>query len=114
MPPIEFIFFRTGADNEPVRAWLWEVSSEARKIIGADLRTIQRRWPLGMPLVRKMGNDLWEARSTIPEGIARVLFTVDEQALIALHGFVKKSAKTPAHELATAEKRLAEYRRNKP
>ena len=37
---------------------------------------VDLRWPLGMPLVRTMNTHLWELRSTIPDGIARLFFTV--------------------------------------
>ncbi|MCP4553702.1 MAG: type II toxin-antitoxin system RelE/ParE family toxin, partial [Bacteroidetes bacterium] len=33
---------------------------------------------------------LWEVRSRVPNGIARVLFTVDGNVMILLHGFIKK------------------------
>ena len=56
---------------------------------------MQYGWPLGMPLVRKMAADLWEVRSDITQGIARVLFTVVGAEMVLLHGFVKKSRSTP-------------------
>ena len=43
--------------------------------------------------------------------IARVLVGSDEGALIALHGFIKKTQKTPPAELATARKRLKELKK---
>jgi phage-related protein len=79
-----------------------------RRVIGEDLKTIQYGFPLGMPLVRKMEADLWEVRSSLPDGIARVLFTVQGRRIVLLHAFVKKSQKTPPNELAVARRRLAE------
>jgi phage-related protein len=61
-----------------------------------------------------MGPGLWELRSTIPDGIARVFFTVWKDHVVPLHGFVKKSAKTPDNELKTAHRRLAEFQKNAP
>ena len=52
-----------------------------------------------MPLIRKLESGLWEVRSHIADGIARVVFTVDDDAMVLLHGFVKKSAKLPAADL---------------
>ena len=40
-----------------------------------------------------------------------MLFTVDGQTMVLLHGFVKKSQKTPAADLKTAKQRLAELRK---
>ena len=53
-------FFLTEAGNEPARDWLRSLPSEQRQAIGEDLMVVQYRWPLGMPLVRKMGPELWE------------------------------------------------------
>ncbi len=61
-----------------------------------------------MPLVRKMGPGLWEVRSTIDAGIARVLFTTIGSVMVLLHGFVKKAAKTPADDLKLALRRMKE------
>lgn len=48
-------FYRSSTGKEPVRAWLIETASpEARKAIGADIKTVQFGWPIGMPVVRKM------------------------------------------------------------
>lgn len=112
MAAFSVMFYRTDAGNEPVREWLREMPAEERRIIGEDLTVVQYRWPLGMPLVRKMGPDLWELRSSLPDGIARVFFTIWKDHIVALHGFVKKSQKTPDKELDTATRRLAIFRRN--
>jgi len=45
----------------------------------------------------------------VPNGIARVLFTVDGNVMVLLHGFIKKSQKIPKNELKTALSRLKEY-----
>ena len=104
-------FYRTTSGKEPVREWLKEaLSLDARRIIGADIKTVQEGWPLGMPLVRKLDANLWEVRSDIPEGIARVLFTVVGAEMVLLHGFVKKSDKAPKVDLELARKRRNEVR----
>lgn len=100
-------FFRTEAGNEPVRDWLLGLERESRKTIGVDIKTVQYGWPLGMPLIRKLEAGLWEVRSTLRTGIARTLFTVLGSEMVLLHGFVKKSQKTPHGELETARRRLA-------
>ncbi len=79
-------------------------------MVGFDIKTTQYGWPLGMPLIRKLEPGLWEVRSRITEGIARVLFTVDGDTMVLPHGFVKKSQKTPAADLKTAKQRLADLR----
>lgn len=106
-PILDVVFYKTESGNEPVRDWLKGLSREDRKSIGEDIKTAQYGWPLGMPLIRKLGRGLWEVRSNISTGIARVFFTVQEGLMILLHGFVKKSQKTPPNELDTARRRLS-------
>ena len=100
------VFFRTDSGREPVRDWLKRLDKEDRKIIGEDIKLVQFRWPLGMPLVRKIESDLWEVRSHLSgRRIARILFTVGDGEMVLLHSFIKKSQKTPDNELQLALKR---------
>ncbi len=63
---------------------------------------------LGMPYTRAMSDGLFELRVKGKEGIARIFYcTVVEEKIVMLHGFVKKSQKTPARELRLARERLA-------
>lgn len=99
-------FFRTETGREPVREWLKTLPREDRRNIGQDIKAVQFGWPLGMPLVRKLDKDLWEIRSRLPERIARVIFTTGERRMVLLHGFIKKSQKTPKEDLELAKNRL--------
>lgn len=73
---------------------------------------VQFRWPIGMPLCRSLGNGLWEVRSDLPSNrIARVLFCIAGERILVLHGFIKKTQKTPDAELALALKRKWEFER---
>jgi phage-related protein len=82
-----------------VREWLNSLMREDRKVIGEDIKTAQFGWPLGMPLIRKMETGVWEIRSRSSQGIAWVFFTVEAHTMVLLHGFIKKSRKTPQNEL---------------
>jgi phage-related protein len=105
-PILVMVFFRTPTGREPVRDWLKAMDKDDRKVIGEDIKLVQFRWPLGMPLVRKLEADLWEVRSHLSNGrIARVLFTVRKTEMALLHGFIKKSQKTPSNELQIARER---------
>jgi len=102
---MEVVFYRTERGGEPVRDWLRALTKGERRTIGTDIKTVQISWPLGMPLVRKLEPGLWEIRSTVDQRIARTLFTVAGNRIVLLHGFVKKSQKTPKSELELARKR---------
>ena len=61
---------------------------------------------------------LWEVRSALPsQRIARLMLCFHDQTLVVLHGFIKKTLKTPADDLALAKRRMKEVtkmkRRNK-
>ena len=107
---LHVLFYKTAAGNEPVREWLKGLPSEERKIIGDDLKTAQYGWPLGMPLIRKLEPELWEVRSSLRNRIARVIFTVEGDTMVLLHGFIKQSQKTPVKDLQLARQRLLSLR----
>lgn len=99
-------FYRLNSGKEPVREWLKELERQDRKAIGEDIKDVEFSWPIGMPLVRSLGRELWEVRSNLPRGrIARVLFCVEQGRMVLLHGFVKKTQKTPQRDIDLALKR---------
>lgn len=76
---------------------------------GVDLATVQFGWPIGMPLCRPLGSGLWEVRSTLPSRrIARLLFFAEGDRIGVVHGFIKKTQKTPAIDLDLARRRTKE------
>ena len=107
--PLSIVFFRTATGNEPVREWLKSLPTDERKQIGADILAVQYGWPLGLPLVDSLGDGLWEVRSRLVTRIARTLFFVNNETIILLHGFTKKTRATPSHDLTLARKRKRDY-----
>jgi phage-related protein len=107
--PIPAAFWRSTSGREPVRDWLRDLSTSDRQAIGDDLRKVQFGWPIGMPLVRTLATHLRELRTSLSgKREARLPFTASETHFVVLHGFMKKSQKTPAHELDLALRRLRE------
>jgi phage-related protein len=105
-------WFSTGHQrgSEVVRDWLRDLEEGDSNVIGQDLMRVQFRWPVGMPLCRAMGDGLWELRSNLSSNrIARVLFSLHEGRILVLHGFIKKTRKTPDEDLALALKRRREF-----
>jgi phage-related protein len=99
-------FYQTEIGNEPVREWLKELEVSDRKIIGIDIKTVEYGYPIGMPICRSMGKGIYEVRSNLPNGkIARVFFCIYKENMILLHGFIKKTQKTPIQDLNLAIKR---------
>lgn len=103
---VTVMFFRSETGKEPVREWLKELGKRDKLIIGENIKTIEYGWPLGMPLVRKLDSDLWEVRCNLTnKEIARILFTVRNGVMVLLHGFIKKTQKTPISDLKIAKDR---------
>jgi len=109
MKRIQARFFAQASGNEPVRDWLKNLSKPDRQTVGEDIATAEFGRPVGMPVCRPLGHGLYEVRSDISDGrIARVIFSISGDTMILLHGFVKKSQKTPKPDLDLAMRRLKE------
>ncbi len=107
------LFYSTSQAREPVREWLRGLPREERRVVGIDLQRLEYRWPVGMPLSRPLGGGVQELRSSLPGGrIARVLFFVDEEHLILVHGFIKKTQTTPKQDLDLARRRKRDWERH--
>ena len=112
-PTLAARFYRSEVGGEPVRDWLKALPVAERKIIGEDIKTVQFGWPLGMPLVAHLESGIWEVRTRLSTRIARVLFVLDRDVMVLLHGFIKKEQKTPKPELDLAKERLELLKRHK-
>ncbi len=106
-PILHVVFYASEGGREPALDWIRALDRRDRKTVGADLKTAQFGWPMGMPLIRKLDADLWEVRSRIRYGVVRTLFTVEGHTMVILHAFVKKETKAPVAELDVARRRLA-------
>lgn len=102
-------FFTAPNGSKPVRDWLMVLSVDDRRIVGKDIQRVEYGWPVGMPYCRSLGKGLWEIRSNLSDGrIARVIVFFEGNEIGLLHGFIKKTQKTPASEINLALKRMKE------
>jgi phage-related protein len=112
---VQAFFYRSEAGREPVREWLKSLPSrEDRKRIGEDIKTVEFGWPVGMPVCRSLGGSIYEVRSDLAQNrIARVLFYFDRRGrMVLLHGFIKKTQKTPAEDLELARRNKKKHERS--
>ncbi len=106
-------FYKLDSGKEPVREWLLNLSRHDRQIIGTDIQKVEFGWPIGMPYSRNLEKGLYEVRSNISDGrIARILFCIQKNQMILLHGFVKKTQATPDRDKSIARKRMKGTRSN--
>ena len=106
---IEFYIADDG--QSPVRDFLAALDAKTQvrfawSIEQLRLRNIQAR----PPLVRHLDGKLWELREESSTNIYRLLYVFFAgQRIIFLHGFQKKTQKTPRRELETALARLDRF-----
>ncbi len=100
--------------SEPVRDWLRKLPDEEKKEIGQDIMVVEMSWPdtkiFRPKLIDHLGDDIWEVRSNLRDRIARILFAVEGRSMLLLHGFIKKTQKTPKHDKDLAVERLKKAR----
>jgi len=88
----------------------WPVGLKARYLALLS-RMVEHGPDLGMPHTRAMGDGLFEVRAKAAEGIGRAFYcTIVGKRIVVLHGFIKKTDKTPAKELKIARERLKELK----
>ena len=110
LPRLTVRFFRESTGSEPVRDWLKHLAVEEMREIGSDIKTVQFGWPIGMPVVDHIDGAVWEVRTRLSTRIARVLFVLEGNVMVLLHGFIKKERKTPKADLDIAKQRLKKLR----
>jgi len=66
-----------------------------------------------MPVCRPLGEGVYEVRTNLAQNrIARILFYVDKEGrMVLLHGFIKKTPKTPREDLALAKRNKNQHQK---
>jgi len=109
-PKLNANFYMTDKGNEPVRTWLLKLPKQDRQQIGEDIAYVQYKWPIGKPQVDHLSGPLWEVRTTLKTRIARVLFAVEDDLMLLLHGFIKKNQSTPREDITLALTRYKDWK----
>jgi phage-related protein len=104
------IFYRTPGGAEPVRDWLNGLPQEDRRTLGHDIGNVEYGWLAGrnaalpVPWRRVVGG-----ASNLPSHrTARVIFCTAQGRMVLLHGFIKRTQKTPQPDLELARRRQKE------
>ncbi|MDA8168329.1 MAG: type II toxin-antitoxin system RelE/ParE family toxin [Nitrospiraceae bacterium] len=97
--------------DERLEKWLNDIPADikARIINITDLLIEHGPQNVREPYVKHIHGKLFEIRAKGKDGIARVFyFTMTGQRIVLLHGFIKKTQKTPKKEIDTAAARMNE------
>jgi phage-related protein len=108
--PFDIRFYQETSGKEPVLEWIKDFNEKDQKIISRDIKQIQYNWPWKMPLIKSLGNGLMEIRIKLKDKQVRIFFILHDGVIILLHGFIKKTQKTPNNELEIAFKRLKQIK----
>lgn len=111
MDNFEVEFYETEDGTEPVKEFLKTLDD---KLMAKMVKTIEllavNGTDLREPYSKPLRNGIFEVRAKVGTDAARVLyFFVIGKKIILTNGFVKKTQKTPAKEIETAEKYRADY-----
>lgn len=100
------IVFESERGEKPVEEFIKSQQSSTQSKITHLVDMLAKYGPtLGMPHVKKLGQSLYELRIRGKDEI-RIFFTFKSQDIYLLHGFKKKSQKTPQKEIDIALKRM--------
>lgn len=100
--------YRTAAGARPVKNFVDKLTDEEAAAVVAAMREVA---VLGLISARHLRGDIYEVRAEADRRTFRMLFAKEAKfILLSLHGFVKKTQKTPARELELAERRLKDWR----
>lgn len=104
-------YYRDSKGKEPVAEFIDALSNEARAKV---FRTIKLLKDYGVllkePYTRQVKSKIRELKIRDSGGAIRIFyFTFTGKRLILLHGFVKKTEKTPLKQIEMAEKRMNDF-----
>lgn len=108
--PFELRLYQEASGKIPVLEWLKDFNKEERKIVDRDIKYIQYSWPWKMPLIKPLGGGLMEIRIKLKDKQVRIFFILHDSIIVLLHGFVKKTQKTPNNEIDIALKRAKQIK----
>ena len=103
--------FTTDVGGKPVEEWIESLDADARAEVLILVDLLEKYGTsLREPFAKHVESGIWELRAKGPDGIYRVLyFHWFGHTFGLLHGFTKKTQKTPRAELDTAKKRQARW-----
>jgi len=68
---LEVVFFETANNRQPVRDFILSLDQNDRKIVGSDIFVVQKTFPLGLPLVRKINANYRSSGFNLAEDIVK-------------------------------------------
>jgi phage-related protein len=107
------ILYEKADGTKPVKEFLDKLPEKHHAKALRDIDVLEKYGTaLTEPHVKHIKGKLWELRIKSASDISRVFYFVHiGKNIVLLHGFVKKTQKTPNKEIETANNYLADYQR---
>ncbi len=104
------IFVKVASGKQPVKDWIEKFPENDKTRVMYDIGLIQAGIiTMDHPKIRDIRGvkGLREIKCNLPsKRNARILFCIENQALVLLHGFIKQTNKTPKKKIAVAKSRM--------
>lgn len=109
--PWTVVFYCDSRRGSPVEEFLDSLDQRTQARFAWSIEQLRIRNVLARePLVKKLDDKLWELREESQTNIYRVIYCFfSGRRIVLLHGFQKKTQKTPQREIETARRRLADF-----
>lgn len=117
MTIFELEFYTTEDGKIPVQEFLYSLEPKLRAKAFRDIELLRNlgcdlREPYVKPIKGKNNKGLYELRIKFSNDIARIFyFMYCDNKFILLHGFIKKTMKTPVREIDRAQKYMEDYKK---
>jgi phage-related protein len=107
----EVEYYRDEKGKEPVAGFIDSLPQESAIKVFRTIKLLQSYGVLlKEPYTKQIKDKLRELRIKDSKGAIRIFyFTFTGRRFILLHGFIKKTDKTPENEIAVAEKRMKSF-----
>ena len=109
--PWELVFYETAEGNRPAEVWLRGQGPKVQARFARIFDLLEEHGTsVREPYVAHLRGKIWEVRVEHAKVQRRVLyFAAPERKFVLLHGFVKKTQRTPSREIGVAEQRMQDY-----
>lgn len=113
----ELDFYMKENGKIPVQDFLYSLNPKLRAKAFSDIELLKQlgtelKEPYVKPIKGKDNKGLYELRIKFSSDIARIFyFTYYNNKFVLLHGFIKKTMKTPENEIKKARKYMEDYKR---
>ena len=104
-------FYVSDEGESPVETFLRSLDPKTQIRFDWSIEQLRTRNVMARePLARQLIGKLWELREESQTNIYRVIYCFSHgRRIILLHGFQKKTQRTPRREIETAQRRLTQF-----